>query len=50
MAVPPYKCPRDCHRGRTYPTLEAVKEHVRKQHPDHDPEWFDTYPDEPAGK
>lgn len=22
-----------------------VKKHVAEQHPDHDPEWFDTYPE-----
>ena len=26
-------------------TLELVKKHVAGQHPDHDPEWFETYPE-----
>lgn len=43
---PPYYCPRSCRKGRTYPTLEAVKKHVRDQHPEYDPEWYDTYPEE----
>lgn len=42
-------CPR-C--DRKYPTSEgsikvrvaALKRHVRLNHPDHDPEWYDTYP------
>lgn len=24
--------------------LETVKKHVAGQHPDYDPEWWDTYP------
>jgi hypothetical protein len=36
-----YYCPRSCHKGRTYPSLEAVKKHVVLQHPDHDPNWAD---------
>lgn len=44
-------CPR-C--DRKYPDtgekihirVENLKKHVREQHPDHDPEWFDTYPHE----
>lgn len=43
---PPYYCPRSCHEGRTYPTLESVKKHVAEQHTDYDPEWYDTYPEE----
>lgn len=26
--------------------LEKVKRHVAGQHPDHDPQWFETYPEE----
>lgn len=44
-------CPR-CDRpylrnaGETHTELmNRVKDHVSQQHPDHDPEWFDTYPD-----
>lgn len=37
----PVYCPR-C--DRLYPNLEAAKTHVAKQHPDHDPEWWDTHP------
>lgn len=44
-------CPR-CDRA--YPDngskfklrMEKLKKHVREQHPDHDPEWYDTYPHE----
>ena len=44
-------CPRcdkafDRKTGWTYTELlNKVKSHVEHQHPDHDPEWFDTYPD-----
>lgn len=34
-----FYCPRSCHEGRTYSSLEAVKKHVSAQHPDHDPDW-----------
>lgn len=44
-------CPR-CQRGynrkkgESYTDiLNRVKDHVSLQHPDHDPEWADTYPD-----
>lgn len=37
----PVYCPR-C--DRLYPNLAACIEHVDKQHPDHDPEWYDTHP------
>lgn len=42
-------CPR-CDRvfitqnEKRIDTIERLKKHVRFQHPDHDPEWFDTYP------
>lgn len=48
-------CPR-CDRQYTEPVngtnrtivylrlLEKLKQHVMLQHPDHDPEWYDTYP------
>lgn len=42
-------CPR-CDReypwdGTKYKfRLEKLIKHVALQHPDHDPEWFDTYP------
>lgn len=46
----PLYCPR-CDRAYTTPkgekridTIERLKKHVALQHPDHDPEWFDTYP------
>lgn len=39
-------CPRSCHKNRTYASLEDLKKHVREAHPDYDPEWFDTYPEE----
>ena len=47
-------CPRSCsipgedfsQKTRAYLTLEDVKKHVREQHPDHDPLWFETYPEE----
>lgn len=35
-------CPR-C--DRLYENLEKVKKHVAEQHPDHDPEWWETYPE-----
>lgn len=45
-------CPR-CDRQYTANTdnevLEKVKTHVSGQHPDHDPEWYDTYPSDPYG-
>lgn len=34
-----FYCPRSCHEGRTYPTLDAVKTHVAGQHPEYDPNW-----------
>lgn len=44
-------CPR-CQRpynkgkGETYTdVMDRVKYHVSQQHPDHDPYWWDTYPD-----
>lgn len=44
-------CPR-CDRTYTakpgdsyWRFLERLKTHVREQHPDHDPEWFDTFPE-----
>ncbi|QXO14093.1 hypothetical protein SEA_ENDAVE_71 [Gordonia phage EndAve] len=43
-------CPR-CDRkyeskvGESYRKLmDRLIKHVRDQHPDHDPEWFDTFP------
>lgn len=38
----PWYCPR-C--DRVYDTLQKCIEHVAGQHPDHDPEWWDTHPD-----
>lgn len=42
-------CPRCDHKYDSLKnreaTLEIVKDHVAKQHPDHDPEWWDTYPE-----
>lgn len=26
--------------------LDRVKAHVREQHPDHDPFWYETYPED----
>lgn len=53
MVAPPdiMFCPR-CDRpyegegiaGKT--ALDKVKYHVREQHPDHDPYWFETYPED----
>ena len=37
----PMYCPR-CDKLK--PNLEVLKDHVSKQHPDYDPEWWDTYP------
>lgn len=41
-------CPR-CDRPYYAPTadevLEKVKTHVSGQHPDHDPLWYETYPE-----
>lgn len=41
-------CPR-CDRpyfGKTADeALENVKKHVAEQHPDHDPVWWETYPE-----
>ena len=44
-------CPRSC-KDEGYRSeisfndaLEKVKTHVRGQHPDHDPLWFETYPE-----
>lgn len=44
-------CPR-CDRpykgaiGESYrKLLDRVIKHVAEQHPDHDPEWYDTFPD-----
>lgn len=45
----PLYCPR-CDRAYTtkketrIDTIERLKKHVALQHPDHDPNWFDTYP------
>lgn len=43
-------CPR-CDRAYTAEgkdsymnVLKRVISHVAEQHPDHDPEWYDTYP------
>lgn len=42
-------CPR-CDRkflessGPLRKRVEALKKHVRDNHPDYDPEWYDTYP------
>lgn len=53
MAEPPLDmmyCPR-CDRpyvGEGTPdtrALEKVKKHVSLKHPDHDPEWYETYPE-----
>ena len=41
----PMYCPR-CDRVKA--NLETMKDHVAKAHPDHDPNWFETYP-EPFG-
>lgn len=44
-----YYCPR-CDR-KTESEIswddaeQIVKDHVKKAHPDHDPDWFDTYPE-----
>lgn len=50
-AVSIFYCPR-CDRayerkdGETYNAfVERVKRHVSQQHPDHDPEWWDTFKD-----
>lgn len=43
-------CPRcdrkyDSKSGETYKRLmDRLIKHVSEQHPDHDPEWFDTFP------
>lgn len=46
-----FHCPR-CDRSyssKDFKNLkqleERVRKHVREQHPDYDPEWFDTFPD-----
>lgn len=42
-------CPR-CDRaypksmGALRDRIQTLKRHVRLQHPDHDPQWYDTYP------
>jgi hypothetical protein len=41
-------CPR-CNRPKKSTlslgdALEQVKKHVEQNHPDYDPEWYDTYP------
>lgn len=45
-------CPR-CDRKYTSETSaqeveDQVKTHVAGQHPNHDPNWFETYPDGPV--
>lgn len=46
--VAPMNCPvcdRTYDSGTTpESTLEIVKNHVEEQHPDYDPEWWDTSP------
>ena len=42
-------CPR-CDRPfnltkKGLEALDQLKEHVANQHPDYDPEWYDTYPE-----
>lgn len=45
----PIFCPR-CDRAyrtvneKRIDTIERLKRHVSFQHPDHDPMWYDTYP------
>ncbi len=36
-----YWCPRSCHEGRVYESLDEVKAHVTGQHPEYDPHWAD---------
>ncbi len=40
---PTFYCPR-CDKPKK--NLEECKKHVAEQHPDHDPEWWDTHPHE----
>jgi hypothetical protein len=52
MVAPPdiMFCPR-CDRPyegegtKETSALEKVKRHVREQHHDHDPQWYETYPE-----
>lgn len=52
MVAPPdiMFCPR-CDRPyegegtKETSALEKVKHHVREQHHDHDPQWYETYPE-----
>lgn len=40
------RCDRPFNSGTSQDaTLELVKVHVAGQHPDHDPLWFETYPE-----
>lgn len=38
------RCDRPYEGNSNDDVLEKVKLHVQGQHPDHDPEWFETYP------
>jgi hypothetical protein len=42
-----YYCPRSCHEGRVYATLQEVIVHVQLQHPEHDPNWWVDGPSVP---
>ena len=37
---------QDSAAPRVYPSLEGVTHHVSEQHPDYDPMWFETYPED----
>lgn len=36
------RCDRKYGSNNKPALLEKVKQHVREQHPDHDPEWYET--------
>jgi hypothetical protein len=38
------RCDRLYYASTPAKLEEKVKKHVMEQHPDHDPEWYDTYP------
>lgn len=39
------RCDRPYSGKNSDEALETVKKHVAEQHPDHDPDWADTYPE-----
>lgn len=40
------RCDREYQEDTWTKAFDKVKEHVKGQHPDHDPQWYDTYPED----